>query len=105
MVFLSSVLFAQAPAAAGAAKGRILLVLPFDNLSPDPQLSYLADGLSENILDTLLRGWLAQRSHDYPDQTTAQVAWMGADGTRGGRSQRQACPTRSFKYAPPPARP
>ena len=28
----------------------------------------------------LLRGWLAQRSRDYPDQTTAQVAWMGANG-------------------------
>lgn len=31
-------------------------VLPFDNLSPDPQLGYFADGLSEDILNGLVRG-------------------------------------------------
>ena len=39
--------------------------------------------LAETFADqdgALLRGWLAQRSRDYPDQTTAQVAWMGANG-------------------------
>jgi len=30
-------------------------VLPFDNLSPDPQLGYFADGLSEDILNGLVR--------------------------------------------------
>ncbi|MGA0602185.1 hypothetical protein ACO2Q3_15870 [Caulobacter sp. KR2-114] len=30
-------------------------VLPFDNLSPDPQLGYFADGLSEDILNGLMR--------------------------------------------------
>jgi TolB-like protein/DNA-binding winged helix-turn-helix (wHTH) protein len=34
----------------------LLAVLPFDNLSPDPQLGYFADGLSEDILNTLIRG-------------------------------------------------
>ncbi len=34
----------------------LVAVLPFDNLSPDPQLGYFADGLSEDILDTLIRG-------------------------------------------------
>jgi predicted DNA-binding transcriptional regulator YafY len=31
----------------------------------------------------LLQGWLAQRSRDYPDQTTAttKVGWMGASGS------------------------
>jgi adenylate cyclase len=57
---------AAATAGAGALAWRALkpapkpdplvAVLPFDNLSPDPQLGYFADGLSEDILDSLLRG-------------------------------------------------
>jgi adenylate cyclase len=34
----------------------LVAVLPFDNLSPDPQLGYFADGLSEDILNALIRG-------------------------------------------------
>ncbi len=34
----------------------LVAVLPFDNLSPDPQLGFFADGLSEDILNTLIRG-------------------------------------------------
>ncbi|MBS0331608.1 MAG: winged helix-turn-helix domain-containing protein, partial [Proteobacteria bacterium] len=33
----------------------LVAVLPFDNLSPDPQLGYFADGLSEDILNALTR--------------------------------------------------
>jgi len=43
----------------------LVAVLPFDNLSPDPQLGYFADGLSEDILDALLRGGgMRVTSHD-----------------------------------------
>jgi TolB-like protein len=34
----------------------LVAVLPFDNLSPDPQLGYFADGLAEDILNALIRG-------------------------------------------------
>jgi TolB-like protein/DNA-binding winged helix-turn-helix (wHTH) protein/tetratricopeptide (TPR) repeat protein len=34
----------------------LVAVLPFDNLSPDPKLGYFADGLSEDILNALIRG-------------------------------------------------
>jgi TolB-like protein/DNA-binding winged helix-turn-helix (wHTH) protein len=34
----------------------LVAVLPFDNLSPDPQMGYFADGLSEDILNALIRG-------------------------------------------------
>ena len=34
----------------------LLAVLPFDNLSADPELGYLSDGISEEILDTVARG-------------------------------------------------
>jgi TolB-like protein/DNA-binding winged helix-turn-helix (wHTH) protein/tetratricopeptide (TPR) repeat protein len=34
----------------------LIAVLPFDNLSVDPQLGYFADGLSEDILNALIRG-------------------------------------------------
>ncbi len=40
---------------AAPKKDPLIAVLPFDNLSADPQLGYFADGLSEDILDTLLR--------------------------------------------------
>lgn len=35
------------------AQPPLIAVLPFDNLSADPQLRYFADGLAEDILDTL----------------------------------------------------
>ena len=41
--------------AAPLADPRIA-VLPFDNLSPDPDLGFFADGLSEDILNALVRG-------------------------------------------------
>jgi TolB-like protein len=34
----------------------LVAVLPFDSLSPDPQMGYFADGLSEDILNALIRG-------------------------------------------------
>jgi TolB-like protein len=36
--------------------GVILAVLPFDNLSPDENLQYFSDGLSEEILQSVSRG-------------------------------------------------
>ncbi len=45
--------WSRRPAAPGETP--LVAVLPFDNLSPDPQLGYFADGLSEDILDTLTR--------------------------------------------------
>lgn len=54
-------------AAAGAVAGYralrdkpkatpLIAVLPFDNLSRDPELGYFADGLAEDILNGLIRG-------------------------------------------------
>ena len=40
----------------GVKADPLMAVLPFDNLSPDPQLGYFADGLSEDILNALIRG-------------------------------------------------
>lgn len=46
---------ADSPAPATPVSGDALAVLPFDNLSPDPDLAYLSDGISEEILHTLAR--------------------------------------------------
>ncbi len=39
-----------------ASADPLVAVLPFDNLSPDPQLGYFADGLAEDILNVLIAG-------------------------------------------------
>lgn len=49
------VLTAQAPAPEPAAD-TLLAVLPFDNLSDDPALRFVSEGLSEEILQTIARG-------------------------------------------------
>ena len=47
---------AEAPAGAGAAFLRpAIAVLPFDNLSGDPEQEYFADGLTEDIITALSR--------------------------------------------------
>ena len=46
--------FRAAPAPASAAQRR-LAVLAFDNLSPDPEMGFFSDGVSEEILETVSR--------------------------------------------------
>lgn len=56
-------------------------VLPFDNLSPDPQLGYFADGLSEDILNGLIRvGGLRVTARD------SAFNFRGAGKVRAGRA-------------------
>jgi predicted DNA-binding transcriptional regulator YafY len=47
------------------------------------ELTMLAESFSDDGGE-LLRGWLAQRSRDYPDQTTttAKVGWMGTSAAQ-----------------------
>ena len=47
---------ARAPAAGNTQPERLLAVLPFDNLSNDPDFDYFADGVSEEILQSIARG-------------------------------------------------
>ncbi len=42
-------------AAAPPAETRLLVVLPFDNLSGDPELGYVADGVADEILQAISR--------------------------------------------------
>ncbi|NGP54114.1 hypothetical protein [Thioalkalivibrio sp. XN8] len=44
-----------APAPLAAVDPRSIAVLPFANLSPDPENAYLADGMAEEILNVLAR--------------------------------------------------
>jgi TolB-like protein len=54
-------LMGSSPSAAAATPGptppleRRLAVLAFDNLSPDPEMSFFSDGVSEEILETVSR--------------------------------------------------
>ena len=43
------------PAPPGPVDARSIAVLPFANLSPDPENAYLADGMAEEILNVLAR--------------------------------------------------
>jgi len=92
---------ADAVAIAVGSPGEVLLaVLPFENLSGDPELGYFSDGLSEEILQTLAqRGGLRVigRSSSFQfrgaDKTVARVvAELGAthilDGSVRRSSQR-----------------
>jgi TolB-like protein len=46
----------SAPAGAAADSRPVLAVLAFDNLSGDPQMAYLSDGVSEEIQQTVAQG-------------------------------------------------
>jgi TIR domain len=45
-----------APAAPAPAAEPLLAVLPFDNLSPDPEMDFFSDGVSEEIIGLLTKG-------------------------------------------------
>jgi TolB-like protein/DNA-binding winged helix-turn-helix (wHTH) protein/Tfp pilus assembly protein PilF len=45
----------QVPAVEPAARGKSIAVLPFVNMSADPDQEYFADGISEELLNTLVR--------------------------------------------------
>ena len=64
-----------APPPAEPARDEVLLaVLPFENLSDDPQLSYFSDGVSEEILHTL-----AQRAGLKVIGRSSSFQFRGAD--------------------------
>ena len=44
------------PLQPGARSGIVLAVLPFDNLSNDPEMQFFSDGVSEEIIQRLSRG-------------------------------------------------
>lgn len=45
-----------APLQPGGVSGIVLAVLPFDNLSNDPEMQFFSDGVSEEIIQRLSRG-------------------------------------------------
>ena len=47
---------ARMPEIDGVRPEKLLAVLPFDNLSNDPEFDYFADGVSEEILQSIARG-------------------------------------------------
>ncbi len=53
--FLAALEAPEAPAAAAAAAKKAIVVLPFANLSPDPDNAYFADGLMEEVIADLSR--------------------------------------------------
>ncbi len=65
---------AAGAAAASRADEVLLAVLPFENLSDDPQLSYFSDGVSEEILHTL-----AQRAGLKVIGRSSSFQFRGAD--------------------------
>jgi len=49
------VAYANAPASESVARKPVIAVLPFDNLSADPEQLYFADGITGDIIDRLSR--------------------------------------------------
>lgn len=47
--------FASSPAGFSPAEARSIAVLPFDSMSPDPEGDYFADGIAEELTNTLAR--------------------------------------------------
>ncbi len=60
---------------------RVVAVLPFDNLSPDPQLGYFADGLSEDIVNALIRGGGVQVT-----SSASSFTFRGASKAKAGQA-------------------
>jgi TolB-like protein len=74
---------AEGSAASDAARPqRLVAVLPFDNLSSDPELQYFSDGVSEEIIRRLSRG--------------AQIAVIGRASSFQFRAERKGEAARSL---------
>ncbi len=69
--------YALYPRSAGA--DPLVAVLPFDNLSSDPQLGYFADGLAEDILNVLIAGGARMTSG------TSSFTFRGPDKARAAK--------------------
>lgn len=93
----------------GPARPPLVAVLPFDNLSPDPQLSYFADSLSEDILNNLTRAGglrVAARSSSFTFRGPAKVkagTALGADYLLDGSVLRDGGRLRVNAYLSDPA--
>lgn len=53
VALISSAVYFLASSAGGSRKIDSIAVLPFENLTGNPDLNYVADGLSENVIDRL----------------------------------------------------
>jgi len=79
----------------GAAGPPLVAVLPFDNLGPEPNTGYFADGLSEEILDALMRGAavrVAARSSSFQfrgEDKARAAELLGADYILDGSIRRE----------------
>lgn len=84
------------PAAAGAAHGA-LAVLPFENMSPDPEADYFSDGLTEELIARLslvsgielVSRWASMQFKGRKQDARSMGAELGARYIIGGSVRKQ----------------